>query len=64
MHYCRKRKQITQQRYNQLLTGGGPPVKDDSDPVLTLVDVAAPYVSISLDNECDSEAVYESKYNC
>ncbi|KAJ8939875.1 hypothetical protein NQ318_023215 [Aromia moschata] len=58
---CQKRKETTELRHSMLLTGGGPMIKVVSDPVMDLIEDAAPAMDITIDNPWDSMASFEVK---
>lgn len=55
----RKRKENTKNRYEMMLTGGGLPDKKEDDPILLIVDDAAPFVDVEMTSLWDSTAVFE-----
>lgn len=57
--FHRKRKEATRIKYERLATGGGLPDKKEEDPVLAMVDDAAPYVDVEIGNTWDSTSVFK-----
>ena len=47
-----------------LLTGGGPSIKIPNDPVMELVEDAAPNVDINIENVYDSTSSFEKPPPC
>lgn len=58
MNRLRKRKTNTDEKYVRLLTGGGPAIEFEKDPVMDAVDIAAPYADVTLPCLWDSTATY------
>ncbi|KAJ8912737.1 hypothetical protein NQ315_016692 [Exocentrus adspersus] len=54
----KKRKTNTDEKYTRLLTGGGPPIEFEKDPVMDAVDIAAPHADVTLSCTWDSTATY------
>ncbi|KAF5283131.1 hypothetical protein FQR65_LT14060 [Abscondita terminalis] len=57
----RKRKETTALKYDMLATGGGPPKKPVIDPVLQVVEEAAPSLDVTIISPYDSIAVFENE---
>ncbi|KAJ8929982.1 hypothetical protein NQ314_017270 [Rhamnusium bicolor] len=51
-------KQSTEEKYTRLVTGGGPPLEIKTDPVMEVVDAAAPNADVTITCPWDSTAVY------
>lgn len=58
----RKRKVNTELKYQQLRTGGGESEKKEEDPLMDLIDAAAPGVDVEMDCEWDSTAHFKCKF--
>jgi hypothetical protein len=56
--YNRKRAENTKHIFSMLKTGGGPPDAESTDPLMKLVDAAAPNVDLFLDCDWDSTAAF------
>ncbi|KAJ8911118.1 hypothetical protein NQ315_003293 [Exocentrus adspersus] len=61
----KKRKTNTDEKYTRLLTGGGPPIEFEKDPVMDAVDIAAPHADVTLSCTWDSTAthIYEGEWH-
>ncbi|KAL1489090.1 hypothetical protein ABEB36_014036 [Hypothenemus hampei] len=57
----RKRKANTELRHEKLLNGGGSSAKEQNDPVMEAVNLAAPYMDIMLPCAWDSTATATSE---
>lgn len=60
MTFYRKRKETTALRHSMLATGGGPPKKPALDPVLQIVEEAAPNLDVTVSCSWDSTATFEN----
>ena len=57
-HY-RKIKKTTKAKHERLTTGGGLPDKKEEDPVLSMVDDAAPYADVEISKTWDSTYAFQ-----